>query len=470
MCNVNISRIALLLVVLLIGTAGMTAAVTAVPDARITVSDVTVSPDAAHANERVTVEATITNSAGSPDPVSLNSVELLARGPGIDSRPFTSLTDTEVRDELTGLGALSPGDSVTITLTTQMESPGEYQFLVRADGQGPEEDVDVEVENESTGENETVTRTIEEDVTAQQRTTVTLLPATVDLDVRALPLEEAIATGSGSQEDGEDGGGAGAAGALGGGNIQDIIGQNVANVQNTEESPPPAESPVLVTLSNAGTVEAERIVVTPVIAGEEGTSFVTQNVPAGEQTQVMIDLGTVDSRNEVTLRVDYDTALGVKQTTTQLTYPPRGGDIRVTDANLEVVGPAEGGSRVRITANIGNAGSGELGGTIASVEAAEGVRPVYPARSFFIGTVGSDDFVATELTAVVNASTATEIPVQVTYIDRGVEYTETITLPYNPAEAESEDGTSGISLLTPGIALLTLTVLGVGGVLRRRYV
>lgn len=460
-CNVRHFRIALVSFILLLGIASLTVAVTAVPDARMTVDTVSVSPDTPHTDEQISFDATIANSGGSSDPIDITSVELLVRGPGFDDDPFVQAVDTEVVDEVRTIGALSPGDTQTVLLTTQLDDPGEYQFMVRAHGKEPEE----EVENE-----DGFTETVQEEVVSQQRTTVSVNPARVELGVRAVPLKDSIVVGDNSQQQEESTDGGGTASGLGGGNIQDIIGDNVANAQASEESAPPAESPVLVTVTNPGTVTADKVTVTPIVGGQERSPFVTADIPPGENAEMMIDLGTVESQTDVTLLVEYTTAIGTGETETTLVYPPRNGDIRVTDANVEKIESTETGDRVRITANIGNAGGGELHGTVASLQAAEGVTPVYPTRSFFIGTVGPDDFVATELTAVVNATEADGIPVRVTYTDRGIDYTDTVVLPYEPPETDDENEDLSVSSLTIGTVLLTLTLLGVGGILRRRYV
>ena len=455
------TRIALVSLALLFATAGLTVAVTAVPDARMTVDTVTVSPETPNANEQITIDATITNSAGSPDPVDITSVELLVRGPGFDDDPFMSAADTSVVDEVQTVGALSPGDTQTISLATQLDDPGEYQFMIRAHGEGPEE----EVTNE-----DGFTETVREEVMVQQRTTVTVTPADIELGVRALPLKDSVVVGGNSQQEEEAADGVDAGGGLGGGNIQDIIGDNVANAQNSGESPMPAESPVLVTVTNPGTVAADKITVTPIVDGQERSPFVTEDIPPGEKAQLMVDLGQVKTQANVTLFVEYTTAVGNGQTETSLIYPPRNGDIRVTDANVEKMESTETGDRIRVTANIGNAGGGELRGTVVSLQATEGVEPVYPTRSFFIGTIGSDDFVATELTAVIDPTQADGIPVRVTYTDRGIDYTDTVVLPYDPPETDDENENTSVSSLAIGTTILTITLLGVGGVLRRRYV
>ena len=100
-----------LLVLVLVFLAGA-GVVSAVPNAQLTVSDVTVDPGEPVAGEPVTITPTITSSVGSDEPVTIDSVN--------------ATVDGEVIGEVTDEGTLSPGDAVSVPLTTTFDEPGVY--------------------------------------------------------------------------------------------------------------------------------------------------------------------------------------------------------------------------------------------------------------------------------------------------------------------------------------------------------
>jgi hypothetical protein len=104
------SPVAILALVLVFLTAA--GAVVAVPNAQLTVSDVTVDPGEPVAGEPVTITPTIASSVGSDEPVTIDSVNATVDGEEIGA----------VENE----GTLSPGDSVSVPLTTTFDEPGEY--------------------------------------------------------------------------------------------------------------------------------------------------------------------------------------------------------------------------------------------------------------------------------------------------------------------------------------------------------
>lgn len=111
--------IALLCCVALLLPAGVAAggAAAAVPDARLTVSDVAVSPATPTAGAPLTVEATVASSATSTAPATVDRVELR--------------DGDEVLDAATDTGALGPGDDLTAALSATLDNPGEYDLAVR---------------------------------------------------------------------------------------------------------------------------------------------------------------------------------------------------------------------------------------------------------------------------------------------------------------------------------------------------
>jgi hypothetical protein len=99
-----------------------TAAVGAVPDARLTISDLTVAPDGPVTDEPITVTATVQNSGGSPEPVEVDRVILQ------DSESGERLSTAE------SPGALSQGGTLTVDLVTAFDEAGQVNLEVVAVG------------------------------------------------------------------------------------------------------------------------------------------------------------------------------------------------------------------------------------------------------------------------------------------------------------------------------------------------
>jgi hypothetical protein len=98
-----------------------TAAVGAIPDARLTVSGLTVSPDGPVTGEPVTVTATVQNAGGSPEPVEIDRVVL-------------RMADDERLDTTQNPGSLSQGGSLTVDLVTEFDTAGRADLKVVAVG------------------------------------------------------------------------------------------------------------------------------------------------------------------------------------------------------------------------------------------------------------------------------------------------------------------------------------------------
>lgn len=86
-------------------------------DARLTVADVAVSPETPVTGAPVTVDATVRLSAGSGSPVSVERV-------------FLRTGDGERRGVARGVGSLSPGETVTVPLTTTFEDAGRRDLSI----------------------------------------------------------------------------------------------------------------------------------------------------------------------------------------------------------------------------------------------------------------------------------------------------------------------------------------------------
>ncbi|EMA65495.1 hypothetical protein C468_05923 [Halorubrum kocurii JCM 14978] len=460
------------MLVALLALMGAVGAAAAVPDARIAIDGVDASSTEPVVGERVAVNVSVSNSGGSPAAADVTSVRLLDAGDGDDDG--SDGEDGDARDEATAVGALSAGDATDVVLWTRFDEPGEHRLTV-----------EVVAEQEATGgEEDGGTVTVTRDVI------VDVQPAEVALDVRtrALSPEDLQSDDEDQSAGGIDLGGIdGVFGGGGGGGLQ-------ANEDGESEAVQSADSPVAVTVVNTGTSTADRVsltaVGTPVGAGDgdggDGAGddetepdvgpFVVEDVSPGEERRVIVDLGPLDERSNVTVtaafRSEPDSRTGASANRTAvstLQYPPREGSPTVTDATVRTTDDGE----VVVDANLGNAGTGELEGVVVSVADADGIEPTPAGREYFVGSVGAGDFVAFDLRTAANASVANEIPIRIAYTERGVRYTETATvaLPDSGDSGGDNSGTVG-TLGTLGLVGL-VGVAGVaiaGAVIRRRDV
>ncbi|QWC18532.1 hypothetical protein [Halorubrum sp. 2020YC2] len=425
--QISAALLAALALLAAVGGAFAVGGAAAVPDARITVGAVDVSPSGPTVGERTALNVTVSNSGGSD--AAANVTEVRVRD-----------ADGDVLDNVSGVGALSAGDSLDATLWTAFEEPGEKRLTVEA------------VANQST---------TGEFVTVSRETVVEVRPTQVALDLRTRALDpEDLQTDDGSENPTADLGVGGIQGIFGGGGGLDAGGGGQG-----EESPPVADSPVEVTVVNTGTTTADRVSLRAVGTAADGGGdsaaetvdvgpFVVEDVAPGEERRVIVDLGPLDRRSDVTVsaafRADTDQRndRGADRTAeSTVTYPVREGAATVTDATVR-----EGGDgAVVVDANLGNVGSGELTGAVVSVGDAPGVEPTPAGGEYFVGTLGASDFVGFDLETTVNASVADEIPIRVAYTERGVRYTETVTVAAPEPDDESDAGG-------------TLGRVGVGGV------
>ncbi|MDB2224076.1 hypothetical protein PM023_05265 [Halorubrum ezzemoulense] len=413
----------------------------AVPDARITLTEVGVSPGAPTVDERAILNVTVSNSGGSDAAANLTTVRVRD-------------ADGDVLDSASGVGALSAGDSLDATLWTTFREPGEKRLTVEV------------VANQSTsGEFVTVSR----DVVFEVRPTEVAL----DLRTRALDPEDLR-----SDDESES-----ATGDLGIGGIQGVFGGggglDTGDGGQGEASPPAVDSPVEVTVVNTGTTAADRISLRAVGAAVDGDGaetvdvgpFVVEGVAPGEERRVIVDLGPLDRRSDVTVtaafRADTDRRNdrgADRSAESTVTYPVREATPTVTDATVR-----ETADGVVVDANLGNAGSGEMTGAVVSVGDAPGVAPTPAGGEYFVGTLGASDFVGFDVTTAANVTVAEEIPIRVTYTERGVRYTETFSVAAPEPATDDRDGGGTLGRLgagglgTVGTVASGLALVGLAG-------
>jgi hypothetical protein len=443
----NVLSVLLVVSLLVAGAVGTVGTAGAVPDARITIDAVTVTPSEPVVGERTQLNVTVANSGGSPDAGEVTAVRLRD-------------ADDTTLDEASTPGSLSAGDTLETKLWTTFETSGEHRLTVEVvvdEAVGDDEDADT---------NDPPTVRVTTDVI------VDVAPAEPSIALRARPLApEDLQTDEDNSEVN-----------VGGVNgINGILGGGGGGLETSDDEPMATamDGPVAITVVNTGTVSADRVSVTASGAAVAGTGpldasgdatasdteattddasadtfaagpFVVEDVAPGEERRVVVDLGSLDRQTDVTFTADFRATAGppaddgtTGSATVDLVYPQSDGRPVVTDA---IVTRAGEGS-MTIDANLANAGSHKITGVVVSVGDTAGVEATPAGGGYFIGGVASDDFVPFELTVDANTSAAKTIPVEIAYTDRGVRYVETVSLetPAPPQSAnESATGTATV--------------------------
>jgi hypothetical protein len=494
----------------LAGAAGPAAAV---PDARLAVSDVTVTPDTATVGAQVVVDATLRNSAGSPAAVEVERVEL--RG-----------EDGDVRAAATGVGSLSPGDTLALPLATTFETPGARTLTLRVVGEDPDGDdvtvtrpvpvavegappqVSVETGPAAVDSPTRVAVTVGNPTTAPVRDvavrlveplgranrSAAFLPtlaagATETVNLSTVPdtpgdrtLRVAVNyTDASGVERGvtrtvtvavaehvadlgvevrrapaEDEAGApavpdGLAGLVGGG----AAGAATGGGGDDESDAPPTRYTVEVT--NFGTVRAGDVVVTPVAGNRTlPRQRLDDALAPGDSGTVTVDLADVRRDGPVEFRVDYRAGTRATVTTTTMTYRPEVAGLELTDVDVR---RSENGS-IRVSGNLVNVGRGPAQGVVVSVVGEGNVTPTYPARRYFVGELGGSDFAPFDLTARTTGAVS-EVRVRIVAREAGAASSRAVALPV-PPPPERGGGTPTGLLVAVAVGLPLAALVGVG--------
>jgi len=487
-----------------------------VPDARLTVTDATVSPTQPTVGAPTTVEATVALSGGSPSPVSLDRVVL---------------TDgDETLAVARNLGALSQGGTLTVPLTTTFDSAGEQSLELVVVGENAtgaevratrpltvvvedaaplvslrsgdavadtETQVPVEVANPTTDPIRNVVVDVQAGDAAGRATlaslaggasetvNVTLVPeSTGDLPVDAT-VEYTTAVGTRSattasatlavSELREDVGvrverASQAQQSAGGGSLQDQLGSLVGGnpaaggAATQQEGGENTDSPsrVAVTVTNFGNAPVRDVVVRSTVNGSALDRYAVGALAPGASESVIVDLSRAPG-GPVEFETAYTVAGEEGSETASYDYRPETAGIRVTGVNLTATD-----GTLRIEGNAGNTGEATVSGVVVSVGESEYVTPAYPQRDYFVGSVEGSEFAPFELTADVDFENATSVPVDVTYTVNGVERTERVELPVDGVE-ERESGGSDFPLgLAGGLAVVLFATAAVAVAVRLR--
>jgi hypothetical protein len=482
---------AALLAVALVALSAVSVPVAVAGTPKVSVAEVTVSPERPAPGERFTVTATLRNGESTPESPSgrfeVNSVRLVRSGSG------------ETLSRVTDLGTLPAGSTVDVPLTTRFESGGTRDLRVVVVGQsgddvvslrapvvvtvsrtGPQ--VGVETDDAVVGAEGPLRVTVANGEDAPIRN-VRLTVEGTEADVEdATRVASTLAAGESREFAFNYTPGAptsavtaSLAYTTAGGNRRTVDASATVDAEPLREdvtveaaAGDGASPPIDVDVSNFGNAPVTDLVVR---AEANGTVLARRTLPDvadGETRRVELNVSDLPAGVATDVRVvaDYRTGGREGSAATTVRYAPNPGRVELTGVDYEYEG-----DRVHITGSASNVGLSDADGVLVRVLPAEGVRPARPYREYFVGTVPASDFVAFDLYAAVEPG-ATAVPVEVTYLVDGERRTTTQRLDVAdlpPPPRSRADGTDGgpfglpvgLPLLAAGL-LAVVVVLGVG--------
>lgn len=425
------------LLVLVVGGLGLAAAV---PDARLIVDDVEVSPETPAPDETTTVDLTVSNSAGSGEPVTVDKARLHD-----DERTYATAEN---------VSALSPGDTVTIPLSTAFEEAGVHELTATVNGTYTTTDEDGDE--------------IEESVTITYPVTVVVggvdaggIEDDVQVDAQAVDASDIETEDEEDAAAGVDLNVGDLGGAFGDVGIED---GDAAADDEDQAANRSSDRLLRIEVTNFGTATARSVVVEPAANETSLPRIPASDLAPGEQETVFLDLDRVERAGTIDVTARYTLGTDRLASATAYEYTPERTPTATLDlTDLDIVADGE---QVQISGNVANVGTAGANGAVVAVEPAAGVEPTYPQRNYFVGAVPESDFVGFDLTATVDED-VTEVPITVTYLDDGVEQKHTVELDYTPREQSGGDDGRTVwpFALAGGISLLAL---GGGGLVWRK--
>lgn len=409
---------------LVAGGIGLAAAT--VPDARLTVEDVIVEPETPAPGETTTVEVTVANSVGSTSGATIDSIALHEG-------------NTTYANE-TNVGALSPGDDLTVPVAAVFDDAGVHDLTVEITA------------TDEDGEPVTVTRPLRVLVGGVDEGPI---DDDVEIEVRE-PLPGDFET-EGDANVNLDVGDVG--------NLDSVLGgvEGPAPDDDDETSTQAfGDSVVTVEVTNFGSATVRDVVINP--GSEALARQPLPDIEPGDTAHLPLDLSSIDDDRTVEVSVRYTLGTTPFASTTTYDYRPEQPSIDLTDIDM-----VADGERVEISGNVGNTGTASADGVVVATETTDTVGPTYPQRSYFVGSVPESDFIGFELTASADPENATTVPVTVTYQHDGVQRQETVELPFEPRDGSVDEGGTTIAPLAV-VTIAGLGLAGIGAVVWRRRV
>ncbi len=406
---------------------------TAVPDARLTVETVSISPSNPIPGETFTIAVTVSNSAGSTSAANIKEVYLKYNG--------------RKRAKASNIGSLSVGDTVTVPLTYRFGKSGYKDTTVHV------------VARENDGNKIEIKRPVP--LTINDSTTSPLeLPYRGDIELSASIIPRSEVLQSFQQGLGGASAGGGAAAST---DISQFIGTSVqteTQVEDVEDLPfTLSEYPVEVTVSNLGTGTLRDAVLVADIENHSTQRIIVEDVDPRSSREVYLDTAGFNNETDIDFSLRFDSKGGSGVKNQSLRYQPRMGIVEITDIDM-----VRENGRTVIRGSASNIGLSDVNSVLVRVMDTGNVQPSYPQKDYFVGTVPGSDFATFELAANVSQDT-NFIPLMVSYKSDTIPYREVFRVDYNPRQ--TDDG--GDSSSTPIYiwAILAMVVVAAGYIANR---
>jgi hypothetical protein len=235
-------------------------------------------------------------------------------------------------------------------------------------------------------------------------------------------------------------------------------------LQSNAESDESGPAQLDVTVTNFGNAPVTDVVLEGrtadgAVLAAVGRVAVADRLPPGASETVTVDLAGVPNVDGFRFVASYGSPDGNGETALAYDYAAPSGRAELTGLDVSV---SDDGA-VNISGNVANTGTAEVTGAVVAVRPTDHVRPAYPQRTYFVGSVGASEFVPFDVTARADVANATAVTLAVTYTADGNRTTETVTVPLQDEDrGEADDSGSLQSLGLPLAAVVvaaTVTVI-----------
>lgn len=212
-----------------------------------------------------------------------------------------------------------------------------------------------------------------------------------------------------------------------------------------------------VRLTNDGNTDVENLIVRANDSGDVLNRAYVDELKVDGTASKTLDLTGASS--DVTLEVAYDSGTGQQVTSELIPYSEISGEIILTSVDV-----TEESGTLEISGHASNVGPMDAESVTVRVRSTENVTPAQPSKQYFIGNLESSGFVSFDLYAT--ASGTTSIPVEITYLQNGVERTsvQQVQIQSDAARASSSSsgGTSLVLVFAGVVGVVALGGIGIG--------
>lgn len=191
-------------------------------------------------------------------------------------------------------------------------------------------------------------------------------------------------------------------------------------------------------------------------------------IPTGNKSTATFTLNTMESgqgTKNISFSISYyngDNLHQIGGTSTAINVVKRSA-LLLTAIEVEHIG-----DKYTITGDLNNVGTTDAKNVMVSVMESDDIEPIQPYANYFIGTLEADDFSSFELSARVNSTDFSGIPISIEFRNRDNVYTtitESINLDDSAQYTTSQDFSSNGNILPVAIASTAFVGLGIIGMI-----